>query len=126
METIIKRVNVQSALVLIPLALLSLLTPWGGRRFALGVLVGGLVAASNLKGLAWSVTALIGVERPQGKIVFLSIFRLLVVFAFLLVLAALKAIDLFGLLLGLTVVFIIILKEGLVAARNGERLKTKS
>ncbi|MEW6117820.1 MAG: hypothetical protein AB1553_13130 [Nitrospirota bacterium] len=120
METMIRRINSQSALFIVPLALLSFLFTGRDWRFALGIITGALVAVSNLKGLIWSVTALLGMERSSGKIVFLSIFRLLIVFAVLLVLAGLKLINLFGLLIGLTVVFIIILKEGLMAARKGK------
>lgn len=120
METMIRRINNQSAIIIIPLALLSLFFTVRDWRFALGIIIGALVAVSNLKGLIWSVTALLGMERSSGKIVFLSIFRLLIVFAILLVLAGLKLINLFGLLIGLTVVFVIILKEGLTAAQKGK------
>jgi hypothetical protein len=116
MEIMIKRINKQSAVILLPLSLVSFFfTDW---RFALSILIGGLVGAVNLKGLVWSVNALFGMERASGKIVFLSIFRLLVVFCILIVLAAFKVINPVSLLIGLTVVFIIILKEGLLAARN--------
>ena len=116
METMIKRVNKQSAVVVAPLALIAFFfTDW---RFALSIPVGGLVAIANLRGLVWSVNALFGMERAGGKIVFLSIFRLMIVFLVLIILAAFNVINPVSLLVGLTVVFVIIMKEGLLAAKN--------
>ncbi len=119
MEIMIKRVNKQSAVILLPLSLISFFpTDW---RFALSILIGGLVGIVNLKGLVWSVNALFGMERAGGKIVFLSLFRLLVVFSILIILAAFNVINPVSLLIGLTVVFAIILKEGLLAAKRSRK-----
>lgn len=113
---IIKRINKQTVIVILPLAALSLFfSDW---RVSTGVLAGGIVGLLNLRGLTWSINALLGIERPQGKFVILSIFRLLIVFAALLILAILKIINPIGLLVGFTAVFIIILKEGLIAAKK--------
>ncbi|HEX8947400.1 MAG TPA: ATP synthase subunit I [Dissulfurispiraceae bacterium] len=112
----IRRISKQSALILIPVSIISIFfTQW---RFPVGILVGGAVGIGNLRGLSWSLNALLGLERSGGKIVFLSIFRLLVVFALLVLLAGLRLIDPFGLLVGLTVVFVLIMKEGLLAAKK--------
>ncbi len=116
MEIMIKRINKQSAILLLPLAGISLF--FASWRFSLSIIIGGLVGVANLKGLVWSINALFGMERAGGKIVFLSIFRLLVIFCILIVLAAFRVIDPVSLLIGLTVVFAVILKEGLLAAKR--------
>lgn len=125
MEALLKKINKRSALLLAPLALLSLLPTQGDWRFAVSIFLGGLVGLANLKGLVWSVTALLDADGARGKIVFLSLFKLLIIFTVVLVLAVLKLVSLFGLLIGLTVVVILILKEGLAAHKNDSLNLTK-
>ncbi len=116
MEGITKRVYKQALIILGPLCLISLFfAEW---RFPFSMAVGGLVGVGNLGGLAWSVTALLSAEKAQAKMVFLSVFKLLIIFAILTVLAVLKLINVWGLLAGFTVVVVLIMKEGLVAARQ--------
>jgi hypothetical protein len=117
MTAIVKRVSKQALFILAPFCFISLFfTEW---RFAFSMVTGGLLGVGNLRGLDWSVTALIGTEKPQGKIVFLSIFKLLIFFSILLILAILKLINPWGLLAGFTVVMLLIIKEGLLSAKRG-------
>lgn len=125
METMIKKITSRSALLLAPLALLSLLLTGGDWRFGVSILLGGLVGLANLKGLVWSVTALLDTGGARGKIVFLSLFKLLIIFTVILVLAVLRLVNLFGLLVGLTVVVVLILKEGFAAHKNDSLTLTK-
>lgn len=118
MEILIKKINKQSVFVLLPFSAIAFFfADW---RFAFSILIGGGAGLLNLRGLAWSLNALFGTERSGGKIVVLSIFRLLALFVILVTLAALRLINPFALLIGFTAVFTIILKEGLAAARKGQ------
>ncbi len=115
----VKRINRQAAVLLIVVALFSALFDW--KRMPLGVLVGGLLALANLKGIHWGVNAMI---RPgtanvaKGRLIVFSFFRLMVMFVVLAILLYLHLINIFGVLIGLTIVFVLILKEGLVASKN--------
>lgn len=118
MDEMVRRINVQSAVVIIAASVGSLFfEEW---RFALSIVVGGLVAVLNLRGIVWSATNLLGSEGAQGKMVFISVFKMFIVFAALVVLFVLKLIKVYGLLIGLTVVFFIIVKEGLLYAKKQE------
>lgn len=118
MTGIVKGVSKQALIILAPLCFISIF--FAGWRFVFSMAVGGLVGVGNLGGLAWSVTALIGTERPQARMVFLSIFKLFIIFSILLILAILRLINPWGLLAGFTVVMVLIIKEGLLAAKKGE------
>lgn len=116
-ELMIKRIYRQSAFIIGALAIITLF--FENWRFSLGIVVGGLAGEVNLRGIVWSARALLGTEKAQTKMMVLSMFRLLVIFSILIMLAILKVINAYGLLFGFTVVFIIILKEGLIAAKRG-------
>ncbi|VAX34509.1 hypothetical protein MNBD_NITROSPIRAE03-440 [hydrothermal vent metagenome] len=115
----IKRINRQAILVLIPLSLLSALIEW--KKLPLSILTGGALALVNLKGLYWEALVLTNPEAARGatgNLLFFSMFRLLIIFIILTVLLAFSLINIFGALTGLTVVFILIMKEGLAEARR--------
>ena len=118
MTGIVKGVSRQALIVLVPLCLISFF--FTGWRFVFSMAIGGLVGVGNLSGIAWSVTALIGTEKPQAKMIFLSTFKLLIIFSILLILAILKLINPWGLLAGFTVVMLLIIKDGLLAAKRGD------
>ncbi len=115
----IRRINRQAAWILIPLSLLSALIDW--KRLPLGILTGGALALVNLKGIQWGVLGLTNPEAVRGatgKLLFFSMFRLLIVFIALALLLYLGLINIIGALTGLTVVFVLVMKEGLVEARR--------
>lgn len=115
-DVMIQKINKQSAFILVPLSLVSLFfTEW---RFSLSIIIGGLVGVANLGGIVWSVRALLGTEKAQSKMMVLSMFKFLIIFSILIVLAMFKVIKAYGLLVGFTVVFLIIIKEGLIAAKK--------
>src|SRR5208282_4218493 len=116
MTGIVKKASKQALIILAPLCLICIFfTEW---RFIFSLAVGGLVGVGILSGIVWSVTALIGTEKPQAKMVFLSTFKLFIIFSILLILAILRLINPWGLLAGFTVVMILIIKEGLLAAKK--------
>ena len=115
----IKRINRLSIYILIPLALISAFIEW--KRLPVSILVGGALALANLKGLHWGLTGLMNPETAgvaKGRLLFFSMFRLLIVFVILGSLIYLRLVNILGLLTGLTVVFILVMKEGMTEARR--------
>lgn len=113
---LIKKIYKQGIIILLPLSILSALIEW--KKLPVSILIGGALGIANLKGLAWGVESLIGTQRPSGKIVFLSLMRLFILACILIILAYLRLINIFGILIGFTVIFILLLKEGLRAAKE--------
>ncbi|MEJ2695128.1 MAG: hypothetical protein P8013_00620 [Candidatus Sulfobium sp.] len=107
---LIRKIYKKAVIILIPLAALSSLVE--PKKLPAGIIVGGILALLNIKGLAWGVEGLIGSERATGKILFLSQFRLVMLFLVITVLVYLKVVNVFGVLAGLTVVFALVLIEG--------------
>ena len=127
---IARRVIRQAVFVIVPLTLLSLLVEWDreGLRFVrlfgrpdfvpVSIMIGALAGILNLHGLAWSLERLLGGRKAGTRILFVSMFRLFLFFALITVLVAMKLVNLFGFLIGITVVFVIMVKEGLKAAKE--------
>lgn len=107
---LIRKIYKKAVIILIPLAALScLIEP---KKLPAGILVGGILALLNIKGLAWGVEGLIGSEKASAKMLFLSQFRLVMLFIVIAVLVYLRIVNVFGLLAGMTVVFTLVLIEG--------------
>ena len=127
---ILKRVIKQSSIVIIPLALISLLLErqYENLRFIrlfgnpgvvpLSIIIGGIMGVANLKGLVWGIESLLNTGKASAKLVFLSLFRLCVFFTAIIILTFLKLINLLGLVVGLTIVFLVIIKEGVRIAHD--------
>jgi hypothetical protein len=105
-----------AVLVLFPLAAASAFLEW--EKLPLSILAGGLLGFLNVKGLAWSVEGLLGTHRASRRMVIFSLFRLLILFAILSLLVYLRLVNIFGVLAGLTVIFALIITEGLKYAKK--------
>lgn len=113
----IRRIYRQSAFVIGILSIITLfLSNW---RFSLGIVIGGIAGEVNLRAIVWSVRSLLGTKKAQTKMMVLSMFRLFVIFSILIILVIFKVISPYGLLIGFTVVFIIMVKEGWLTAKKG-------
>jgi len=108
---ILKRVLRKSIWIILPAALLSafIVEP---RKFPLGIIMGWLFGILNLRQLSRNIEGLVGTEKATFKLVFLSMTRLLVLFAAIFILIYYRVVNVFGLLIGFTVVFVLILVEG--------------
>ena len=106
-----KRIYKQGILILLPVAAISAFFDW--RKYPLSILIGGILGLVNLRGLARSVENLVGTYRPTAKVVIFSILRLAMLAVILVTLIALRLVSIIGLLIGFTVVFFVIMKEGL-------------
>jgi len=113
---LIKKIYKQSIIILIPLSVISAFIEWP--KLPLGILVGGILGLVNLRGLAKGVQGLTGTHRPTGKLVFFSLFRLAILAIVLGIIIVSGKVNVFGILIGFTAVFISILKEGLRSARE--------
>jgi len=108
---ILKRVIIKSTCIIIPAAIISyiFIEP---QKIPLGILLGGLFGLFNLRQLTRNVSGLVGSEKATFKLVFLSMTRLMILFAAIYFLVYYRIVNVFGLLFGFTVVFILILIEG--------------
>ncbi len=126
----IKRIFKQTLLVIVPLVILSLLVDWdtdalrflrpfGNPRFIpMSIIIGAVLGIANLKAMLWGLERMLGTQRASGKLIFLSLFRLFILFAVIIILAVLRLLNFLGLLAGMTVVFIFLIKEGLKMAQR--------
>lgn len=127
---LIKKIIKQSAVIILPLTLLSIAMVWKSDRFPfielfgkplllpVSIILGGILGLANIKGLAWGIDGLLNTEKANIKIVLLNIFRLFILFIVIIVLSLLKLINFLGLLIGITVVFVVLIKESLRMAVN--------
>jgi hypothetical protein len=114
---ILKGVIKKSIFIIIPAIILSafFIEP---RKLPLGILMGWLFGILNLRQLSRNIEGLVGTEKATFKLVFLSMIRLLVLFAAIFVLIYYRVVNVFGLLTGFTVVFVLILIEGARVAKK--------
>ncbi|MFZ5906430.1 MAG: hypothetical protein ACOYVJ_03335 [Nitrospirota bacterium] len=119
MKDLIQRINKLSIAVLLAAAALSAIYEW--KKLPLSILAGGTLGLFNLKGLAWGLRDF-AMSRSGGKVIFLSIFRFFTLALILIVLAVLKLVNLVGILIGFTVVFVLVMVEGIRTARKAQDL----
>lgn len=114
---LLKGVFKKSIIVIIPAAVASAVYI-DHRKAPLGILLGWLFGIMNLRQLTRNVKGLFGSEKATLKLLFLSITRLLALFAAIIVLVYYRIVNVLGLLFGFTVVFLFILIEGARAGRQ--------
>ncbi len=113
---LIKKTTRDGVLVLPLLAATAAFFEW--KKLPMSILVGGVLGLANIRGLAWGVQGLLGTGRATGRMIFFSMFRLLMLFIILSILVYLKLVNIFGILTGLTAVFVILMIEGFRLARQ--------
>lgn len=110
----IRRIAKQAAFALIPLSILSAFVE--PVKLPSGIIAGGVLALLNLQGMSKGLEGLLGTFRPGKKLLLLSIFRLLILSALVVLLAVLELVNLVGFAVGFTVVIFFVLLEGARAA----------
>ena len=108
---LIKKIHKNSILTLIPVVLLSAFIEW--RKLPLSILTGGLIGLVNIRAISWGVNMLLGSKKADIKMIFFSQFRLLILTLVIAALVYMKLVNIFGILAGFTVVFILLVIEGL-------------
>ena len=107
---ILKGVFKKSLFIILPAVVISYF--YEAPKLPLGIFLGWLFGIFNLRMLTRNVEGLVGTERATVKLVILGMFRLLALFAAIFFIIYYKVVNVFGLLFGFTVVFILILIEG--------------
>lgn len=125
---LVKGVIRKSVPLLLLLCGISLVIDWDRISFARffgnakyiphSIIIGGLLGLANLKGLVWGIETLLDTEKANTRLVYLSLIRLGILFAIIIGLAALRLINLIGLVTGLTTVFFVMIFEGLKRAKK--------
>lgn len=113
---LIRRIYKLSFLVLAPLAILSGFLEW--KKLPFSILTGGILGLLNLRALSWGVGGLFGTHKATGAMLFFSMLRLFFLFVVLIILLSLGAVNITGLLIGFTVVFTVLLIEGMKEAKR--------
>ena len=113
---ILKKVTKNSLFILIPVLIASVFIET--RKLPLGIFLGWFFGIVNFKGMTKNVEALTGVQKATMKMFILSITRLGIMFAAIIAVAYFKIINIIGLLVGFTIVFVFIIIEGLRAAKS--------
>jgi hypothetical protein len=112
----IKKIFKNSVLVLIPLAVISAFIEW--KKLPASILMGGILGLVNIKGLAWGIEGLFGPAMMKGPMILFSLFRLAMIFLIIVLLLYLKFVNLIGILIGFSVIFMMVLIEGLKFAKS--------
>jgi hypothetical protein len=108
----------KTLLVIIPLAALSaFIEP---KRLPVGIFLGGVLALVNLKGLSRGLEGMLGSYRPTMRLLFMSLFRLFLLAAALAALIMTRVASVIGLMVGFTVVFVLLVAEGLRVSKEGQ------
>jgi hypothetical protein len=127
---LIKKVTKKSVIIIFPLILLSFLVDWSDERLRfiglfgnpgfmpMSILIGGVIGLANLKGLVWGIESLLGTHRASTRMIFLSLLRLFILFSLIIILVVMRLINLLGLLIGMTVVFSVLIREALHMAKE--------
>lgn len=127
---LVRKVIKQTACVTVPLVLLSLLVDWDRESLSflrpfgnpdymtVSIILGAVLGIANLKGLIWGLESMLGARQASAKLVILSLFRLFILFAVIVALAVFNLINFLGLLAGMTVAFVFLIKEGLKMAQK--------
>lgn len=114
---ILRGVIKKSLFIIAPAAVIAAFFEW--KKLPLGIVAGAVFGILNLRGLVKNVEGFIGSEGLTARILFMSMFRLILLFSAITVLIWLKLVNIFGLLFGFTVVFTLILIEGLRVSKRG-------
>ncbi len=112
---ILKKVTKNSLYVLVPVLIGSVFIE--SQKLPLGIFMGWFFGIFNFKGMTKNVEAMTDIQKAKTKMFMLSIFRLGILFAAIFALAYFKIINIIGLLVGFTIVFVFIIIEGLKAAK---------
>jgi hypothetical protein len=113
---IFKSVTKKSFLILIPVLIAALFIE--SRKLPLGIFFGWFFGVINFKGMTKNIEGMADVHKAKLKIFILSITRLAFLFAAIFAMAYYKLVNIIGLLIGFTIVFIFILVEGMKAGQS--------
>jgi len=114
--TLTKNIAKNSVVILVPAAVISMFLPWQNLPFS--ILIGGLLGILNIKALSWSVEGVLGTSSANAKMLFFSQFRFMILALSLVVLAYMGLVNIAGLIIGFTIVFLQVLIVGFRQAKK--------
>ena len=112
----IKKIARNTAVILIPAAVVAAFLPWENLPFSM--LIGGLLGILNIRALAWSIEGIIGTSSVNMKMLFFSQFRFVMLALIVVLLAYLRLATIPGIMAGFSVVFSQVLFVGMSHARK--------
>lgn len=112
----LKKIYIKTAIALIPLIIISAF--FEPKRLPLGIFAGGVFALLNLRAMSWGLSGMLGSDRATAKLIVFGILRMTLLFMAITALVALKIVSIFGLLIGFTVAFTVLLVEGAIALKE--------
>jgi len=121
--SIVKGVFKKSLFIILPALAVSIYFKW--ERAPEGIVAGWIFGIFNLRALTRSVSGLIGSDKATAKIMILSIIRLAVLLTVIGVLIYFRIVNIFGMVFGFTVVFILILIEGVISQGKGRKTEIR-
>jgi hypothetical protein len=113
---ILKGVIRKGIFIILPSVLIAAFFEW--KKLPLGIIFGAGFGILNLWGLQHSVGGLTGSGDITARIIFLSMTRLVIMCALIGILLWFKIINVFGMLFGFTVIFVLTVLEGI---KSGKR-----
>lgn len=115
---IFKGVIKKAIFIILPSMLLAwyLIDP---RKVPLGIFMGALLGIVNLRQLSRNVEGFLGSQSATAKLLITGMLRLLFIGAAIVALIYYNVVNIFGLLFGFTVVFVLIMVEGFKVSKNG-------
>lgn len=111
----LKKISLHSTYIIAPLSVIALFLY--GWKASLSLILGGFFAILNFRGVIWGVENIIALDKGKSKMMFMTFFRLMVLFSILLILLIFDVIHIPAIAVGLTIVFLLILLEGFRRAR---------
>lgn len=111
-----KNIIKKSLFVLVPVLIASIFIE--PKKLPMGIFLGWFFGVMNFKGMTRNVEGMLDVHKAKMKILILSVTRLAILSAAILALAYFRVVNIAGLLVGFTIVFIFILIEGMKAGRQ--------
>jgi hypothetical protein len=120
---LIRKINRNTLIILFPLAMASAFIEW--KKLPFSILISGMLGLFNIRALAWGVQGLLGPHKSTAKTIFFSQFRLVMLFLILTTLILLRLVSILGVLAGFTVVFVMVIIEGLKHSR-GSKIKEEA
>ncbi|MBF0472909.1 MAG: ATP synthase subunit I [Nitrospirae bacterium] len=112
-----KKIYTQAVIILLAASIIS--SFWFPIEIPFSIFIGGILALLNFRGLSKGLTGLTQGQAIKTRLIILNTLRLLMVLAVLFILMASRTVNGLGLLVGLTISFLVIFKEGWSYARKG-------
>lgn len=113
-SNIYNQLNLKAGIIILLSSIMALI--YYPFKVGLSIFIGGLIAMANFRGMNRGLKGLNEGQTLKIRLIILNIIRLFLVFIILFILIYSHLVNGLGLLLGLTISFIIIIKEGLLCS----------